>query len=97
MSLRTPLYQQHCDLGARMAPFGGWDMPLNYAGVLKEHAHVRTRCGVFDVSHMGEFFVRGPQAAAFLQLCTLTTSTNSRSDKANIAPCSTKPADSSTT
>ena len=59
----TPLHGVHVALGARMAPFAGYQMPLHYAaGIRAEHAATRTGCAVFDVSHMGEFTVRGPQA-----------------------------------
>ena len=64
---KTPLYNQHLALGAKMVPFAGFDMPVQYDGVLKEHLAVRQEVGVFDVSHMGEFFVSGPQALSFLQ------------------------------
>src|ERR1700693_431498 len=65
--LRTPLYERHVALGARMVPFAGWEMPVQYEGVIQEHRAVRTDAGVFDVSHMGEFEVEGPQARALLQ------------------------------
>jgi aminomethyltransferase len=64
---RTPLYARHLALGARMVPFAGWEMPVSYEGVIAEHRAVRTDCGVFDVSHMGELHVEGPTAHAFLQ------------------------------
>ena len=64
---RTPLYEQHRELGARMVEFIGWEMPLQYSSILQEHEAVRTRAGLFDVSHMGEFKVEGPDALAFLQ------------------------------
>jgi aminomethyltransferase len=65
---RTPLYEAHVRLGARMVPFGGFEMPVQYpAGILAEHRAVRTAAGVFDVSHMGEFHFRGPGAEALLQ------------------------------
>ena len=64
---RTPLYEQHCALGARMVEFSGWEMPVQYSGILAEHEAVRTRAGLFDVSHMGEFKVEGAEALAFLQ------------------------------
>ncbi|SMB89688.1 glycine cleavage system aminomethyltransferase GcvT [Deinococcus hopiensis] len=67
---RTPLYAAHLRAGARMVPFGGWDMPVQYAGVKAEHQAVRTQAGLFDVSHMGEFRVKGPDAEAFLQRVT---------------------------
>jgi aminomethyltransferase len=64
MGLRTPLYDEHRALGARIVEFGGWDMPLTYAGALEEHRAVRSRCGLFDVSHMGEVSIAGPGAEA---------------------------------
>nr|WP_320133833.1 glycine cleavage system aminomethyltransferase GcvT [uncultured Holophaga sp.] len=68
---RTPLYPRHAALGARMVDFGGWEMPIQYpAGILAEHQAVRTLAGLFDVSHMGELRVRGPQAMAFLDWLT---------------------------
>jgi aminomethyltransferase len=65
--LRTPLYDRHVALGARMVPFAGWEMPVQYEGVIPEHLAVRNDCGVFDVSHMGEFEVEGRGAREFLQ------------------------------
>lgn len=67
---RTPLFSTHKDLGARMVDFGGWEMPVEYAGIREEHRAVRERAGLFDVSHMGEFDVAGPGAEAFLQRLT---------------------------
>jgi aminomethyltransferase len=64
---RTPLFARHVDLGARMVPFAGFEMPVQYEGVIPEHRAVRTDSGVFDVSHMGELHVDGPTAHAFLQ------------------------------
>ena len=67
-SLRhTPLHDAHLRAGARMVPFAGWDMPVQYEGVRPEHVAVRTAAGLFDVSHMGEIATRGPRAAEFLQ------------------------------
>lgn len=66
MNLRTPLYSTHLSLGARMVPFGGWDMPVQYSGILAEVRAVRTATGLFDVSHMGRLYISGPQAADFL-------------------------------
>jgi aminomethyltransferase len=65
--LRTPLYERHVSLGARMVPFAGWEMPVQYEGVIPEHRAVREDCGVFDVSHMGEIEVEGPHARELLQ------------------------------
>jgi len=67
MLLRTPLHDRHVALGARMVPFAGWEMPVQYEGVIPEHRAVRADCGVFDVSHMGEFEIEGPRATALLQ------------------------------
>ncbi len=65
--LRTPLYEKHVELGAKMVPFADWEMPVQYEGVREEHLAVRTHAGMFDVSHMGEVEVEGPGALAFLQ------------------------------
>lgn len=67
---KTALYDKHIALGAKMVPFAGYEMPVQYTGVKDEHLAVREHCGIFDVSHMGEFFVRGPQATNFLQWVT---------------------------
>jgi aminomethyltransferase len=64
---RTPLYDRHVAAGARLVPFAGWEMPVQYAGIREEHLAVRQGAGVFDVSHMGEVETAGPQAEAFLQ------------------------------
>jgi aminomethyltransferase len=65
--LRTPLYDRHRALGARLVPFAGWEMPVQYEGVISEHRAVRLDAGVFDVSHMGEIEVEGPKAEELLQ------------------------------
>jgi aminomethyltransferase len=65
--LRTPLAERHVAAGARMVPFAGWEMPVQYEGVQAEHRAVRSACGVFDVSHMGQLDVEGPRAAELLQ------------------------------
>jgi len=67
MGQRTPLYDQHLALGAKMVDFGGWDMPLHYGSQVEEHHQVRRDCGVFDVSHMTVVDVAGSQAQAYLQ------------------------------
>ena len=64
---RTPLYEQHRALGGKMVEFGGWEMPVQYSGILDEHQAVRNNAGLFDVSHMGEFKVEGAGALPFLQ------------------------------
>ncbi|MGH2458307.1 MAG: glycine cleavage system aminomethyltransferase GcvT [Chloroflexota bacterium] len=66
----TPLHAEHLKLGARMVPFAGWDMPVQYQSILQEHRAVRVAVGAFDVSHMGEFEIAGPGALAFLQWLT---------------------------
>jgi aminomethyltransferase len=67
---RTALNAAHKAAGARMVEFGGWEMPVEYSGIIEEHVAVRTRAGLFDVSHMGEIEVRGPQALPLLQFVT---------------------------
>jgi aminomethyltransferase len=68
---RTPLYEQHKALGAKLVPFAGWEMPVQYpTGILAEHHAVRTGAGIFDVSHMGEFEVTGPDRNAFVNRIT---------------------------
>jgi len=64
---RTPLFAQHEELGAKIVPFAGWEMPVTYEGIREEHSAVRRHVGMFDVSHMGEVEVEGPGALAFLQ------------------------------
>ncbi len=64
---RTPLYDAHVAAGARIVPFAGFEMPVQYEGVRREHLAVRDSCGVFDVSHMGEIETTGPEAEALLQ------------------------------
>ena len=64
---RTPLYDRHAAAGAKLVPFAGWEMPVQYAGIREEHIAVRGSAGVFDVSHMGQVETRGPDAVAFLQ------------------------------
>ncbi|QIK37550.1 glycine cleavage system aminomethyltransferase GcvT [Caldichromatium japonicum] len=67
MALRTPLYPEHHKLNARLVPFAGWEMPLHYGSQLEEHQAVRRHAGMFDVSHMGQIDVEGPDAKAFLR------------------------------
>ena len=68
---RTPFHDRHLALGAKMVPFAGFEMPIQYpTGITAEHKAVREKCGLFDVSHMGEFLVRGPGAADFLNYVT---------------------------
>src|SRR5258708_33195789 len=63
---KTALFDAHQKLGARLVDFGGWHRPVQYTGIIEEHKAVREAAGVFDISHMGEFFVSGPGARDFL-------------------------------
>ncbi|MBA2687372.1 MAG: glycine cleavage system aminomethyltransferase GcvT, partial [Gemmatimonadaceae bacterium] len=68
---RTPLYHIHASLGAKLVPFAGYEMPVQYpTGITAEHKAVREKCGLFDVSHMGEFIVRGAQAVELVNYVT---------------------------
>ena len=67
---RTPLYDLHRKAGAKMVPFGGWEMPVQYTGIVEEHRAVRGAVGLFDISHMGEFEIAGPEALAIVQQLT---------------------------
>jgi aminomethyltransferase len=68
---RTPFFERHVALGAKIVPFAGYEMPVQYAqGITAEHNAVRERCGLFDVSHMGEFIIRGPRAVEFVTYVT---------------------------
>src|SRR4051794_11016803 len=64
---RTPLYERHVAAQAKLVPFAGWEMPVQYESVKSEHLAVRNACGIFDVSHMGEVETSGPDATRFLQ------------------------------
>ncbi len=68
---KTALYNQHLALKAKLIPFTGYEMPLHYSGIVQEHLAVRSDAGLFDVSHMGEFIIRGPEAEKFLQYTTV--------------------------
>ena len=74
--LRTPLYDEHRSLGARMVEFSGWEMPVQYAGVIEEHRAVRTAAGLFDLSHMGEIEVTGAGAGASLDAALVSEPSN---------------------
>ncbi len=76
---RTPLYDVHRAHGARMVAFAGWEMPVQYASIIEEHRTVRTAMGLFDLSHMGELLVSGPDALAFVRYCVI-------SDPGTLAP-----------
>src|SRR3712207_2229484 len=64
---RTPLYERHVALGGRIVPFAGWEMPVQYSGIVEETRAVRQRAGLFDVSHMGRLFITGPNAVDLLR------------------------------
>ena len=66
MPKRTPLYSTHVRLGGRLIEFGGWEMPVQYSSIMAEHQAVRQAAGLFDISHMGDFRVRGPGTREFL-------------------------------
>jgi aminomethyltransferase len=70
MLKRTALYEEHKKLNGRMVDFGGWELPVQYSGVLNEHTAVRNACGIFDVSHMGEILVEGPGCVGFINYVT---------------------------
>lgn len=70
-TIKTPFYDRHAALGAKLVPFAGYLMPVQYTGIMEEHRTVRNAVGVFDVTHMGEFIVRGPNAGAFLNKITV--------------------------
>ncbi|HKL16050.1 MAG TPA: hypothetical protein VJ915_10475, partial [Balneolaceae bacterium] len=71
MADRTVFYPKHEEAGAKIIDFGGFDMPVQYAGIKQEHMAVRERAGLFDVSHMGEFFVKGSQSLPLIQKVTI--------------------------
>jgi glycine cleavage system T protein (aminomethyltransferase) len=79
---RTPLHAVHTASGAKMVPFAGWHMPIEYAGVVSEHMAVRTSAGLFDVSHMGEIEVTGPDALALVQRVTTNNAARLAIDQA---------------
>lgn len=79
---RTPLYDAHVAAGARMVPFGGWDMPVQYSGILAEVNAVRTGTGIFDVSHMGRVYLSGPQAGELLDWVLTGSATTLRVGRA---------------
>ena len=65
--MKTPFYDLHLSSGAKIVNFHGWDMPLQYSGIVEEHINTRAKVSLFDVSHMGEFEVKGKDSLAFLQ------------------------------
>ncbi len=79
---KTTLYKKHVELGAKMVPFAGYEMPLSYTSLIEEHKAVRNKVGMFDVSHMGEFMVKGPQALSLVQKLTSNDVTKLSNGKA---------------
>jgi aminomethyltransferase len=79
---RTPFYKIHEELNAKLIDFGGWEMPVQYESIKKEHNAVRNNVGIFDVSHMGEFFVFGPEALDFIQYVTINDASKLEPGKA---------------
>src|ERR1700722_18118629 len=78
----TPFTNKHLELGAKMAEFAGYNMPISYTGINDEHLAVRTNAGVFDVSHMGEFIVKGPHALDLIQRVTTNDASKLTAGKA---------------
>jgi len=87
---QTPLHARHVALGARMVPFGGWDMPVEYSGISDEHLAVRTRVGLFDVSHMGEIEVAGRDALAGIQRITSNDASKLKTGQAQYSGLTTE-------
>src|ERR1043165_7738540 len=79
---RTPLYAVHRACGAKMVDFGGWDMPVQYSGLVDEHHTVRRAVGLFDVSHMGEIEIRGPEAGRLADFATTNAVTRLQTGQA---------------
>jgi len=65
---KTPLYKKHLEAGAKIVPFTGWSMPVQYSGIIDEHLQTRRAAGLFDICHMGEFFIKGNDVAFFLTI-----------------------------
>lgn len=82
MARRTPFYEKHQNLNAKIVDFAGYEMPLQYDGIRKEHRAVRSHAGLFDVSHMGEFFISGPEALNLIQKLTINDVTALKPGKA---------------
>jgi len=82
---RTALNRLHKSLGAKMVEFGGWEMPVEYSGIIQEHLAVRNTAGLFDVSHMGEIEISGPHALSLLQHITSNDASRLRDFQAHTA------------
>ncbi len=83
---KTPLYNVHKKLAARLVNFEGWTLPIQYSGIIDEHKVVRTKAGLFDVSHMGEIVLRGPEALAALQYLLTTDVAKIKEEKILYTP-----------
>lgn len=83
---RTPLYEKHRALGGKMIDFGGWELPVQYTGILEEHRQVRKAAGLFDVSHMGEIRVSGPDSEKFIQRLVTNDITGKKEYKVIYSP-----------
>ena len=86
---KTPLHARHCASNARMVPFGGWEMPVEYSGITAEHMAVRTRAGLFDVSHMGEIEIAGKDALAAVQRISSNDASRLQAGQAHYAALTT--------
>ena len=84
---RTPLYETHVALDGRLVEFGGWEMPVLYTSIVKEHHAVRDAAGLFDISHMGEFLFEGPTRKSSSTNCSPTTSRGSSLGKGSTRCC----------
>ena len=82
---KTCLYDAHLALNAKMSPFAGFMMPIQYSSITQEHLAVREKVGMFDVSHMGEIFVKGPEAEAFINHISPTISVDMNPEKSSTA------------
>jgi aminomethyltransferase len=94
---RSPLHQDHLRLGGKLVPFSGWEMPVQYSGIMDEHQSVRESCGVFDISHMGQFFVNGPEATTWLDRMLTNQVAALEVGQASTHSCSTRTPASSMT
>ena len=83
---RTPLYEEHKKLGAKMVPFGGWEMPIQYTSIIEEHLNVRSNVGVFDVSHMGEIELHGEDALSFADYLVTNSVKKMKNGKVKYTP-----------
>jgi aminomethyltransferase len=87
MLKRTPLFEKHQQLGAKMIDFGGFEMPVQYKGIKQEHLAVRETAGLFDVSHMGEFVITGPESLNLIQKVTINDASKLAPGRHNTVPC----------